>query len=370
MKLTGLKVGGFLSLLLLPFIFLSANAQWYGNYPNPYPGQYPNRDISRFRWSGIVDGTTFIYIRGRHVQVESRSGLPVQRQRYEFTDPLPRTSVELGLVVLEGRGRVRLTEYPRSNNDFTATVRIDDNSGGRDVYSFELRWYDRNWRDDRGGWSGQNPRNVDGVVWRGRVDGESIIRFRSDQSWDETINGYGVSNARYQFNAPLPSHPVVVNLTNTEGRGEIVIIEQPSRNNNYTASVRIRDRRGGSDNYAFTLVWEKQRFHDVDHGRWTPDGPRVRGLRWSGHVDGSDLIFIRGNQLWVDHREGQPIHSDDYRFYQSLPNANRFVAVRKIDGRGTVRVIEQPSRSNNYTATISIEDRDGGSDRYEIEVEW
>jgi hypothetical protein len=297
--------------------------------------------------------------------------LPVQRQRYEFTDPLPRASVEVGLVVLEGRGRVRLVESPRSNNNFAAVVRIDDNSGGRDLYSFELRWQDRNRRDNYGGWGGPQSRNADGVFWRGRVDGESIIRFRSDRAWDETISGGGVSNARFNFNAPLPSQPVSVNLTNTEGRGEIVIVDQPNRNNNYTASVRIRDRRGGSDNYAFALVWEKQQFRNVDHDRWTPEpGNRRRGLRWSGQVDGSDLIFIRGNQLWVDHREGQPIRDQDYRFYQPLPNANRFVMARKINGRGSARVIEQPSRNNNYTATILIEDRDGGSDRYEIEVEW
>ncbi len=370
MKLTGLKVGAFLSLLFLPLVFLSANAQWNGNYPNSYPSQYPNRDISRFRWSGIVDGTTFVYVRGRQVQVESRSGLPVQRQRYDFTDPLPRASVQLGLSVLEGRGRVRLVEYPQSRNDYTAIVRIDDNSGGRDVYSFELQWYDRNRRDENGGWGGNNPRNADGVIWRGRVDGESIIRFRGDQSWDETVSGYGVSNARYNFSAPLPQRQVSVNLTNNDGRGDVVILEQPSRRNDYTAAVRVRDRRGGSDNYTFTLAWEKQRYRDDDNGGWPSDGNRVRGLRWTGRVDGRDLIFIRGNQLWVDHREGQQIRDEDYRFYQSLPNANRFVAVRKLNGRGTAQVVEQPSRNNNYTAAILIDDRDGGADRYEIEVEW
>ncbi len=373
MKLTGLKVGAFLSLLLAPCIFLPANAQWSGGYPYPaqYPNQNPNRDISQFRWSGVVDGTTLVYIKGRQVRVESRSGLPVQHQRYEFTDPLPRAAVEVSLVVLEGRGRVRLVQNPRSNNDFTAAVRIDDNSGGRDVYSFELRWSDRNRRDETGGWTGPQSRNVDTVVWRGRVDGESIIRFRSDESWNDTVNGLGVSNARYNFGAPLPSNPVSVNLTNTAGRGEIVIIEQPSQSNEYTVSVRVRDRRGGSGNYAFTLAWEKQHYRDVDHGRWIPEpGNRVRGLRWTGRVDGRDLIFIRGNRLWTEHREGQPIRDEDYRFYQPLPNANRVVTVRKVEGRGSVRVIEQPSRNNNYTATILIEDGDGGADRYEIEVEW
>ncbi|MCI0524347.1 MAG: hypothetical protein L0Y75_03705 [Acidobacteria bacterium] len=360
MKISGLKFGLMASLLMASFFSISANAQWNGY-------QYPNSGISRFRWEGIVDGTSFVYIRGRNVRVETRSGLPVQRQRYNFTDPLPRASVDLGLNVFNGRGRVRLVQYPRPNNGFTAVVRIDDNSGGRDVYGFELQWYDGNWRDDGGGWSGNNPRNADGVTWRGRVDGESIIRFRGDQAWDETINGYGVSNVRYNFSAVLPRQPLSVNLVNAEGRGQALIVEQPSRGNNFTAAVLIRDRQSGAGNYAFTLTWEKPRYRD-DDGR--PDGSRSRGLRWSGRVDGSDIIFIRGNQLRIDHRSGQPVYDESHRFFQSLSNGREFVTVRKIEGRGSVRVIEQPSRNNNYTAAILIEDRDGGSDRYEIEVEW
>ena len=93
-------------------------------------------------------------------------------------------------------------------------------------------------------------------------------------------------------------------------------------------------------------------------------------MRWSGRVDGGDIIYIRGNRLWINHQSGQPINNESVRFLQTLPAANQFVAVRKIEGRGLVRVIEQPHSGNNYTAAILIEDRDGGADRYVIEVEW
>jgi hypothetical protein len=367
MKFNGLKQVLMLSLVLLTIFAGTAQAQW-GN------SQYPNSGISRFRWEGIVDGTTYVYIRGRQVRVESRSGLPVQRQRYNFTDPLPRATVELGLNVFNGRGRVRLAEYPRSSNDYTAVVRIDDNSGGRDVYGFELQWHDRTWNDNGGGWSGNNPRHVEGVTWRGRVDGESIVRFRGNQSWDETVNGRGVSNVNYRFSESLPRRPITVNLLNDDGRGDVVILEQPNRGNDYTAAVRVRDRRGGSGNYNFTLGWERQRNrndNDFPGGDYPGEGGgTTRGLRWSGQVDGRDLIYIRGNQLWIDHREGQPIFGDNYRFFQSLPSNRANIFVRKLNGRGDVRVIEQPTRNNNYTAVLQIEDRDSGADRYEIEVLW
>ena len=244
MKLSRIKLGIILSLVLIPLTGSSVFAQW---------SRYPSNGISRFRWQGVVDGTSYIYIRGRQVQTQSQSGLPVQRQQFAFTDPLPSAPVQLEVVELRGRGRLRLVQAPRSYNDFTAVVRIDDNSGGRDLYSFELRWYDLNARDDYG----RSSRNLDGVVWRGRVDGESIIRFRGNQVWEERVSGRGVSDVRYRFSSPLPFQFINVNLIDTDGRGEILLIEQPSRFNNYTASVRIRDERGGAANYAFTLTWNR-----------------------------------------------------------------------------------------------------------------
>jgi len=380
MKINGLRFGTVLSLLFVPFLILSAQAQWW---PGNNQGSYTNSGISRFRWEGVVDGTSYVRIRGRQVKVETRSGLPVQRQRYEFTDPLPRAAVNVQLTVFDGRDRVRLIETPRPNNDFTAVVMIDDRSGGRDFYSLELRWNDWNERDNGGGWSGNSPRNSDFVVWRGRVDGESIIRFRSDRAWDETVNGRGVNGENYQFSAPLPNRFVNVNLDNTQGRGEILIIEQPSRANNFTTSVLVRDRQSGGGNYSFRLAWEKQNYRAPDHGRW-PDrrddspygnegqgnGNYGRGLIWSGRVDGNDLIYFRGNQLWIDHRSGQPIYDANYRFFRPLPNQQCNINVRRLNGRGNVRVIEHPSPYNNYTAVIQIEDRDGGSDKYELEIDW
>src|SRR5262249_45196183 len=149
------------SMLIMPMAGL-AHAQ--GGYSH-----YPNSGISRFRWEGIVDGTAFIYVRERQVQVETRSGLPVQRQQYNFSDPLPRASVELGLNVFNGRGRVRLIEYPRPQNGYTAVIRIDDSSGGRDIYGFELQWRGRTGYDNGGGGARTNPPKVDRVIWPGGI---------------------------------------------------------------------------------------------------------------------------------------------------------------------------------------------------------
>jgi uncharacterized membrane protein len=46
------------------------------------------------------------------------------------------------------------------------------------------------------------------------------------------------------------------------------------------------------------------------------------------------------------------------------------VELKKLKGRGTVEVIQQPARSNDFTAVIQILDPKGGADEYEFEIVW
>jgi hypothetical protein len=48
---------------------------------------------------------------------------------------------------------------------------------------------------------------------------------------------------------------VTVRLTQKRGRGEIFIEQQPSRENDFTAIIRIRDSKGGASDYEFELQW-------------------------------------------------------------------------------------------------------------------
>ena len=110
----------------------------------------------------------------------------------------------------------------------------------------------------------RNSGSHNAVVWTGAVDGEVIIRFRRDNAWVENLSGQGSWNERYRFNAPLSSSVDAVYLNNVRGRGEIVVIEQPSRRNNYTACVLVRDRQRGASNYSFTLNWNSSRNRNRD----------------------------------------------------------------------------------------------------------
>ena len=109
-----------------------------------------------------------------------------------------------------------------------------------------------------GGGGGQFPDsgNRSGrMSWRGRVDDDVRIRIRGGSADVETIGGSAYDNGQPNFSNSLPNRRVTVRLTQKSGRGEIFIEQQPSRENDFTAIVRIRDTKGGASDYSFTIEW-------------------------------------------------------------------------------------------------------------------
>ena len=109
-----------------------------------------------------------------------------------------------------------------------------------------------------GGGGGQFPDsgNRSGrMTWSGRVDDDVRIRIRGGSADVETIGGSAYSDGQSNFSNSLPNRRVTVRLTDKRGRGEIFIEQQPTRENDFTAIVRIRDTKGGAADYSFTLEW-------------------------------------------------------------------------------------------------------------------
>ena len=99
------------------------------------------RDAGGLRFSASVDDVAEIRIRGRRVNVVTRSGRRLSDVRYDVRGAgLPDYARPLDLRRFAGRGTVVITQYPRAWNDWTAVVRIDDSRGGPDSYDFDLRW--------------------------------------------------------------------------------------------------------------------------------------------------------------------------------------------------------------------------------------
>ena len=93
------------------------------------------------------------------------------------------------------------------------------------------------------------------MTWKGRVDDDIRITIRGGQADVETVGGTPYYDAQPNFSSSLPNRRVNVTLNVKKSRGTVFIEQQPSRDNNFSVVVRVKDPRGGASEYEFELVW-------------------------------------------------------------------------------------------------------------------
>lgn len=127
----------------------------------------------------------------------------------------------------------RWSTIQRLMSDISAELNVDDS------------------RDDDPGFPGGSGR----MTWRGRVDDDVRIVIRGGRAEVETIGGTPYYDASSNFTASLPRRRVNVRLTVRRARGEVIVEQQPTRENDFAAVIRIRDPRGGAFDYEFEVTW-------------------------------------------------------------------------------------------------------------------
>ena len=132
-----------------------------------------------------------------------------------------------------------------------------------------------------------------------------------------------------------------------------------------------RDRRDDRDDR-----WDDRRSNDPRHdpirrddrGYGDGTGGRREVYEWAGVVDKEVQIQLRGGRAYVRGIGEGDDRASRGRIISGLPQQPGNLIIQRLDGRGEVSVIEQPSARNNYTATFRIRDPRGGADRYRIAV--
>ena len=313
----------------------------------------------QFVWQGLVDGIVILHLRDKRLDTKVQEGSPVERQQFQFHDRLPDSRQDARLQVQEGRGLVHIVEQPSLDNHYTLAVAIEDRQPGSSFYSIALSW-------DPSTAVLEHPGRNDKLAWSGRVDRQATISCRAKTCVAATLDGAGaVAAEQFKFSRALPARDVEVRLEQSEGRGEIRLVEQPSERNQYTARVLIRDPQSGSGEYSFALIWPR------DGGKEPLLRPVVRGVMWSGTVEGRVRVTIQGGAVLSEAVVGRPVTGQRADVLAPLPARSDLNPVaKKLRGRGEVQIVEQPSDKNNYRLVFEIRNPEGGADNYEIEVDW
>lgn len=295
-----------------------------------------------------VNGSDFILVQGNRVWVEHRNfdALTGLSSRFDPSEGMPQQAVNVTLERLEGTGPVTIVEKPDASNNFTLKLLVDNDNEQiyPQQYRIRLGWQESGYS------TGERIDNnaYDSLHWQGVVDGSDLLYVQGRTVNVTHIRALPIQSQSTDFSAPLPSQPTEVFLKIVAGRGTVEITQQPSLENNYTAAVRIDDGRFKSSSaYDFYLYWARQA---------QATGIEESDFIWEGRVDGSDVLYIQGNTVQVEHLQSQPITEAKYNFRKALPRYDQTVSLQVFDGRGSVRILEQPSRANRYTVKILLDD--------------
>ena len=372
-------------------------------------------------WQGYVTGSATLYVQGDRVDAQGRDTGSVESPRVTLNDALPAVRQTVQLDVRRGRGRVNIVEQPTPRNEYSAVVRIDPVGTRPELYTIDFFWnptsdtsddrryrqnrrndQDESRRNDRYGnrrtddYGYRNTRNRTNdanssgeMTWNGFVDNQVLVEVRGRRASTRVLRGTPVRNAQSDFTGPLPRRTAsTVRIERLSGRGNIELLEQPDANNSYAAVVRITDTEAGADNYAFRLFWDGDGYGYDDRnsnigsygtnnsgGILTPGGSSYGtqgAMRWSARVDGRVRVHVSNNRAWTTRVSGGALLNEQVDFNGSaIPRVDfNDIQVRKIDGRGDVRILQQPNSSNGYTLVFEIDDNEGGADNYSVEVSW
>jgi hypothetical protein len=104
---------------------------------------------------------------------------------------------------------------------------------------------------------GYDERTSGSLEWRGYVDNRTQLVIRGRSVQERTPWGGRVNEGRAVFasNLGLPAEPVRVSVRDLTGRGDVRVIQQPSRENGYTAIVEVYDQTRGAQEHRLQVTW-------------------------------------------------------------------------------------------------------------------
>ena len=195
-------------------------------------------------------------------EAQSRVPVTVCRDGTRMNTDDSRVCDRRGGVDLRATAIARRDEELRTQNDGDSRYGRNDGDSryGRNDRG-NGRWDDRRTNDPRydpnnrnGGYGSNAAREV--YQWQGLVDREIRIQLHGSRAFIQPMGNGEVRSGRGQMLSGLPQQEGTIRVERLEGRGDVDVIEQPSASNGYTATLRVRDPRGGASNYRIVAYWQ------------------------------------------------------------------------------------------------------------------
>jgi hypothetical protein len=108
------------------------------------------------------------------------------------------------------------------------------------------------------------------------VDGAADVDIAADRGSLTTLSGRRAAWRRFECNTALPRNPADLRFVLVAGRGQAALAREP-RDNRGTATIHIRDPRGGQSAYVFNLLWREHRWPPPDPAPLPGGGPWPNG---------------------------------------------------------------------------------------------
>lgn len=105
-------------------------------------------------------------------------------------------------------------------------------------------------------------------------------------------------------------------------------------------------------------------------------GPGFGGRRpggsvtWSGTVDENTVVTLHGSDVRTRVTAGKSSGDANAQVLGRLPERPVRLVLRRRQGRGEIRIVQQPNPSNNFTGRVRIHDPQAGSSFYSFVLAW
>ena len=92
--------------------------------------------------------------------------------------------------------------------------------------------------------------------WQGPVDREIRIQLSGNRAFVERVGNNERAGNRVRTTGGVPSQDGIVTIQKFDGRGNVDVVQQPTRGNGFTTIVRLRDPQSGAGMYRIAAYWQ------------------------------------------------------------------------------------------------------------------